>query len=45
MSERLRGEIKIKAERERRKQRLFIKVYLKETVEKPTENWIVGTKN
>ena len=30
--------------RERRKQRLFIKVYLKRNSRKPTENWIVGTK-
>ncbi|HHB1889287.1 MULTISPECIES: plasmid recombination protein [Bacillus cereus group] len=44
MSERLPGEIKIKAEREKKTEVVHKGLFKKETVEKPTENWIVGTK-
>lgn len=44
MSERLPGEIKIKAEREKKTEVVHKGLFKKETVEKPTGNWIVGTK-
>jgi hypothetical protein len=44
MSERLPGEIKIKAEREKKTEVVNKGLFKKETVEKPTGNWIVGTK-
>ncbi|MZK45640.1 plasmid recombination protein [Dorea sp. BIOML-A1] len=44
MSERLPGEIKIKAEREKKTEVVNKGFLKKEKVEKPTENWIVGTK-
>ncbi|WP_144467806.1 plasmid recombination protein [Bacillus toyonensis] len=44
MSERLPGEIKIKAEREKKIEVVHKSLFKKETVEKSTENWIVGTK-
>ena len=44
MSERLPGEIKIKAEREKKTEVINKGFLKKEKVEKPTGNWIVGTK-
>lgn len=44
MSERLPGEIKIKAEREKKTEVVNKGFLKKEKVEKPTGNWIVGTK-
>ncbi|MFA2568218.1 plasmid recombination protein [Bacillus wiedmannii] len=44
MSERLPGEIKIKAEREKKIEVINKGFLKKEKVEKPTGNWIVGTK-
>lgn len=44
MSERLPGEIKIKAEREKKTELVNKGLFKKEKVEKPTGNWIVGTK-
>ncbi|PHC35808.1 plasmid recombination enzyme [Bacillus toyonensis] len=44
MSERLSGEIRIKAEREKKTEVVHKGLFKKETVEKPTGNWIVGTK-
>ncbi|EJR48091.1 hypothetical protein IIO_06670 [Bacillus cereus VD115] len=44
MSERLSGEIKIKAEREKKTEIVNKGLFKKEKVEKPTGNWIVGTK-
>jgi hypothetical protein len=44
MSKRLPGEIKIKAEREKKTEVVNKGLFKKETVEKPTGNWIVGTK-
>ena len=44
MNERLPGEIKIKAEREKKIEVINKGFLKKEKVEKPTGNWIVGTK-
>jgi hypothetical protein len=44
MNERLPGEIKIKAEREKKTEVVNKGFLKKEKVEKPTGNWIVGTK-
>lgn len=44
MSERLPREIKIKAEREKKTEVIHKGLFKKEKVEKPTGNWIVGTK-
>lgn len=44
MSERLPGEIKIKAEREKKTEVVHKGLFKKEKIEKPTGNWIVGTK-
>lgn len=44
MSERLPGEIKIKAEKEKKTEVVHKGFLKKETVEKPTGNWIVATK-
>jgi hypothetical protein len=44
MSERLPGEIKIKAEREKKTEVVNKGFFKKEKVEKSTGNWIVGTK-